>query len=61
MMIDEYTLKQLRKLFQKAEKNGRIVEITKNGKVFTCDKYDGCDGHRFRSIDEAIEWEDRYL
>ena len=51
------------------EKNGRDcwIQWEKIGPrkekpwFWSCDLFDGCDGRKFETIDEAIEWERGYI
>ena len=51
-------LEELRVL---CNKNGRDYTFTKNGKLVTFDKYDGCDGRICENVQDAIDWEKGYL
>lgn len=42
-------------------KNGRDYSFTKDGRIVTFDKYDGCDGRISNNIQQAIEWEKGYI
>lgn len=44
-----------------ARKNGRYVSTLKDGTIVTADFYEGCDAHYSDTVEEAIEWERRYL
>lgn len=53
------------RLAKLCEKHGRKLSIVTSSKkpytnYYTVD-IDGCDGHMFTSLDEAIAWEEGYL
>ncbi len=48
-------------LLQLCTRNGRIISLMKDGRIFTCDNYEYTDGQYFETIEEAIEWEKGYI
>ena len=55
---NNYELKELDIL---CRRNCRDYSFTRDGRIITFDKYDGCDGRISESISDAIEWEKGYL
>ena len=52
---------RLRYLEELCEVNGRILHIRKDGDIETADYYYGTDYQRFKTIDEAVTWEEGYV
>ena len=56
----EENSEEFRELIKLCDRNGRDYAFTKDGKLVTFDKYDGCDGRVSENLQEAIEWEKGY-
>lgn len=60
-MKKKTTIDKWDELEKLARKNGRYIETMKDGTIITADFIDGCDAHYSDTVDDAIEWEKRYL
>lgn len=49
--------KTRKRIEELVKQNGRYVEYMKDGTIITADIFEGTDGHRFETIEDAIEWE----
>lgn len=59
MSFDENS-EEFLELINLCDRNGRDYAFTKDGKLITFDRYDGCDGRISENLQEAIEWEKGY-